>query len=68
MKVSWLSNFCFGILKNLTQIKRDFDKRNRNELFVSGKYDIWIPLLTTVVLYKLLKQQDFASQINKFST
>jgi len=37
-RVSWISNFCFGILTNLTQIKHpcDSDKCNGNELNLSA--------------------------------
>ena len=52
MTLSWLSNFCFGISTNLTQIKHplcESDKININELFVSSKYGSWRLSLTTVV-------------------
>ena len=50
--IKLLSNFCFGISTNLTQIKYplcESDKININELFVSSKYGSWKPSLTIVV-------------------
>ena len=51
--LSWLSNFCLGILTNLTLIEYpcmyDSDKSNVNELFLSSKHSSRRPLLTTVV-------------------
>ena len=64
MTSSWLSNFCFGVSStNLTQIKHPLcnsDKSNVNELFVSDKYGLWRPLLTTIK-YPLKKKTQFAS-------
>ena len=64
MTLSWLSNSCFGISTNLTQIKHpmcDSDKININGLFVSGT-EIW--LMETIVdnsSVKTVKKKSFAT-------